>query len=85
MERFIFEYHWCIPYEASGIDVSPFEYESIIKFQCDMLDEIKKCKCEDVSVKILGLEVYPHDFDDLERQLENNVYSLDEWFNKNKI
>ena len=85
MGRFIFEYHWDIPHEACGIDVTPFEYESIIKFQCDVLDKIKKAKAEDKPVKFIGCMVYPYDFDDLERQLETNVYSLDEWFNKNKI
>jgi len=85
MERFIFEYHWCIPYEASGINTLPFEYESIIKFQCDILDEIKNAKDGYEPINILGLQVYPDGFDDLEQQLETNVYSLDEWFNKNKI
>ena len=81
--KLVFEYHWAVPYESQGVITVACERKSKIALQCEMLDEVKLAKCEDRCAKILGIETY--EFDDLENQIEHNVYSLDDWFNKTKV
>ena len=82
MEKLVFEHNWCIPWEADGTEVFAFEYESKIAFQCYVLDLIKKSKINGESVVLFGWR-----FDDLlefEKEIEHNVYILEEWFEKKK-
>jgi hypothetical protein len=82
MEKLVFEYNWSIPWEANGTEVFAFEYESKIAFQCYVLDLIKKSKKNDVPFVLFD---WGFDTSEIEKEIEHNVYTLEEWFEKKKI
>jgi|688.fasta_scaffold1091039_3 hypothetical protein len=82
MEKLIFEHNWSIPYESNGTEVFAVEYESKIAFQCYVFDLIKKSKNTDDTFVLFGWSFY--DLSELEIEIEHNVYTIEEWFEKKK-
>lgn len=73
MERLVIDYTYCSEPECWEWNI-PFEYESKEKFIFDVL--------EDNSIlNKLGIDYAP---EDLVRDLDEYVFTLEEWFNKNK-
>ena len=82
-------HHWCNEPE-SGVCIIPFEYESKEKFVFDILDKFKNKEWkeygegsyksyEQVEV-FLGVGMNKFDIE----SIEHNIFTLDEWFDKNK-
>ena len=44
MQKLILRYDWCVPYEASGTEVIPFEYESLERAYVDFCDLQEKAE-----------------------------------------
>jgi hypothetical protein len=93
MEKLIFRYSWGDGYTCGGTDYIPFEYKSKDKFVFDMLEKFK-----DHPWKFYGKEgTYEYRsskveiFKDVEidkfelENIESDVFTLEEWFNENKI
>ena len=95
--KLIYEHYWCDPWVASGTITIPFEYSSIVDFQYFVLEEIEKHKQECIKqygkkegsiyytngyIEILGHEL---NVGDLESNIEDRVYTLEDWFEKNAI
>ena len=94
--KLVFEYQWC-GFEASGTETICVEYESIIAFQCMVLDLIAKYKEEccnkygaedgeswyrNGEISILGTF---YNVGNVEDDIETCVYTLEDWFEKKKI
>lgn len=89
--RLIVEYHWDVPYSASGTEIMGVEYESVDKFNFDLelliesvFRDPKRSALDNGTLVFAGMEF---EFDQLhfEYRHENhinmpNVYTLDEWF-----
>jgi hypothetical protein len=82
MEKLIFSHHWSVAYESSGTEVFAFEYESKIAFQCYVLDLIKSSKKTGKYLMLFGWTF--GDLSELEVEIEHDVYTLEEWFEKKK-
>jgi len=91
MEKLVLVYHWGGE-PCGGTDYIPFEYESKDKFVFDILEKYKdhkwiyyngsRSEFDSDAVKIISEVFYTKgDFE----YLENNVLTLEEWFNQNKI
>lgn len=81
--KLIFEYNWCIPYEASGTEIFPIVCDSQIKLQVHVLDKINETRKEEFGILTLfGFDFY--DLGNLEHQIQYNVFTLEEWYEKNK-
>lgn len=84
MEKLVFDYTYCSEPECWEWNI-PFEYESKEKFIFDVIDN-------PMILNKIGITVYEHQ---LIPVIDNNldyiinvdkyVFTLDEWFNKNKI
>ena len=83
MEKLIFKYEWSIPWETSGTETFIIECASKIKLQVYVLDKVKEARKNHSHITLFNFEFY--NLDDLEYQIEHNVYTLDEWYEKNKI
>jgi hypothetical protein len=81
--KLIFEYNWCVPHEASGAEVFAIECDSKIKLQIYVLDKIKEARKESNYITLFNFDFY--DLNELEHQIEHNVFTLEEWYEKNKI
>lgn len=97
MMKLVFEYNWIIDCVAGGVDAIPIEYDSIEDFQLMVLDKIKEHKDKCISehgeingsywyrnghIQILGREF---NVGSLEDCIEHRVYTLEQWFENNKI
>jgi hypothetical protein len=82
--KLIFKYNWCVPYEASGTEIFIIECDSKIKLQVYVLDKIKEVRQKKNNyLTLFNFEFY--NLDELEYQIEYNVYTLDEWCEKEII
>lgn len=95
LEKLIFEYESTDGCTYSCTNTIPFEYSSVMEFQLMVLDKVEeyKQKCildygrkdgniwyRNGHIKILDTEInVGHLIDNID-----NVFTLDEWFNKNK-
>lgn len=94
--KLVFEYESTDGYTYSCTNTVPFEYSSVLEFQYMVLEKIKehKQKCIKEYGKKDGSEWYRngeinilgHDRNvgQLEDSIEHNVFTLEEWFDKNK-
>ena len=81
--KLIFKYDWSVPYEASGTEIFAIECDSEIKLQVHVLDKIKQTRKKEFSVlSLFGFDFY--NLYDLEDQIQHNVFTLEEWYEKNK-
>lgn len=84
MEKLVFDYTYCSEPECWHIDI-PFEYESKDKFIFDVLDNpMILDKLGMVSVYDFQIEegtIYKEDY---YKNIDEYVFTLDEWFEKNK-
>jgi hypothetical protein len=77
MEKLVFDYTYCSEPECWEWNI-PFEYESKEKFVFDVLED-------PMILKTLGIPVYEHQYDvDYITNVEDYVFTLEEWFHKNK-
>jgi hypothetical protein len=82
--KLIFKYNWWIPDEASGTEIFVIECDSQIKLQVYVLDKIKETRKKEFGVlSLFGFDFY--NLDDLENQIQYNVFTLDEWCEKEII
>ena len=81
--KLIFKYNWSIPWEASGTEVFTIECSSVLKLQIYVLDKVKEARKESSYITLFNFDFY--NLDDLEYQIEHNVFTLEEWYEKNKI
>ena len=76
--KLIYNYYYC-----NGVDswttIVPFEYESKEKFCFDVY-EMWKSKSNDSWIYIFGIDIGREET----YTLENNVFTLEEWFELNK-
>jgi hypothetical protein len=82
--QLIFEYNWCIEHEASGTEIFVIECDSIIKLQVYVLDEIKAAR-KDNFLTIFNMDFYNLDSLEIQIQIQDNIYTLDEWCGKKII
>lgn len=94
--KLIFEYESTDGCTYSCTNTIPFEYSSVMEFQMMVLDKINvhKQKCIDEYGKKDGIGWYKngyinilgHDINvySLEDDIEHKVFTLEEWFDKNK-
>lgn len=83
MQRLIWECYVTDEYTYSYTDTIPFEYSSKDDFCLKVLDDIQKGKEKRPDypmVEVLGVTKNCEDVEDIEHQ----VFTIDEWFNKNK-
>lgn len=93
--KLVLEYSWG-DIGCSGISYIAFEYESKDKFVFDVLEKYKdhewvdhgewgwsKVALLDVSGDVISEDVYLDKYDI--EGIERNVYTLEEWFDRNKI
>jgi hypothetical protein len=73
MEKLVIDYTYCSEPECWEWNI-PFEYKSKEKFIFDVLENNKL-------LNKIGIDYIP---DDLIRDLDEYVFTLDEWFNRNK-
>jgi hypothetical protein len=83
MQKLIFTYYWNIPWEASGTEVFTIECSSKLKLQIYVLDKVKEARKETSYINLFNFDFY--NLDELERQIEHNLFTLEEWYEKNKI
>lgn len=78
MEKLVFDYTYCSEPECWEWNI-PFEYESKEKFIFDVLEN-------PMILNEIGISVYEDEFDlDYITNVDEYVFTLDEWFDKNKI
>ena len=84
MEKLVFDYTYCSEPECWEWNI-PFEYESKEKFIFDVLEN-------PMILNKIGISVYEHQLEpkiesrlDYITNVDEYVFTLDEWFNKNKI
>lgn len=84
MEKLVFDYTYCSEPECWEWNI-PFEYESKEKFIFDVLKN-------PMILNKIGISVYEHQLEpkiesrlDYIINVDEYVFTLDEWFNKNKI
>jgi hypothetical protein len=78
--KLIFEHHWGDE-PCSGTDIIPFEYSSKEDFVLMILDKFNSKFWKDNSFcELFGSYLYKDDIENL----EYNVYTLDEWFERKK-
>jgi len=82
--KLIFEYSWCIPWEADGTETFAIEFESLLGFQCYVLDKIKEAKQKGDTLLTLFDFTFYH-LDELEEQIQTNVFTLENWFEKRMV
>ena len=83
MEKLVFDYTYCSEPECWEWDI-PFEYESKEKFIFDVLEN-------PMILNKIGIPVYEHQLEpkieshlDYITNVDEYVFTLEEWFNKNK-
>lgn len=75
MQKLILKYDWRVPYEASGTEVIPFEYESPERAYVDFCDLQEK---SEYFFWFLG-----HEFNKSDKDVE--FFTLEEWFERYKF
>jgi hypothetical protein len=75
MQKLILRYDWCVPYEASGTEVIPFEYESLERAYVDFCDLQEKAG---YFFWFLG-----HEFNKSDKDVK--FFTLEEWFERYKF
>lgn len=83
MKKLVFDYTYCSEPECWDWD-KPFEYESKEKFILDVLDN-------PMILNSIGIQVWEHQLEDGEifeedyiKNIDDYVFTLEEWFDKNK-
>jgi len=74
--KLVMRYNWCVPYEADGTEVIPFEYSS----KEDAFIDFETIKENSEH----GFEFFGHFFD-LENAEETEFFELEEWFERYKL
>lgn len=81
MKKLVFKYFWG-DIGCSGTSFIPFEYEGKEEFLFDTFEKYKNHDWEDSRAELFNdIFIDEHDFE----SLENYIYTLDEWFELEKI
>lgn len=97
--RLVYKYNWVCDHVASGTVTIPFEYLSILEFQYMVLEKLKVHKDEymhtygmkygkkealahysNSTILLFGYNIKVEDLENI----EHDVYTLEDWFDKNK-
>lgn len=76
MEKLVFDYTSCSFHDCYHWNI-PFEYESKEKFVFDVIDDVN------ILFVVLGIDVDM--YEDYVLNIDSYIYTLEEWFYKNKV
>jgi hypothetical protein len=80
--KLILKHHWCVPYEADGDTLIPFEYSSKEQAFVDFFEAKEKALSEE-NYSFEFLDQKWSSYEDLEHDVD--FYELNEWFDRFKV